>query len=218
MIRLLLHRITGRVVVLVTFEAFLIASAVVLSAIVRLRGGTWRLFLDDNGPVKVLVVAAVCQVCLYYADAYNLREMSDRRTLFVRIIQALASASFILAVTYYWFPSLILGRGVFILASVVLVTFVVGWRVAFEWIGSRVAPSERLLLVGTSEGALTLARELFERRHELGVEIVGFVDPDPARVGAPVINPGVVGTIEDIPSIVRARAVDRVVVSLADSR
>jgi sugar transferase (PEP-CTERM system associated) len=63
-----------------------------------------------------------------------------------------------------------------------------------------------------------LARELFGRRQELGVEIVGFVDPDPARVGAPVINPGVIGTIEDIPSIVRSRGVDRVVVSLADAR
>ena len=82
----------------------------------------------------------------------------------------------------------------------------------------QVGPRERLLLVGTSAAAVTLAQELFERRQELGVEIVGFIDPDPARVGAPVINPGVIGTIEDIPSIVRARRVDRVVVSLADAR
>jgi sugar transferase (PEP-CTERM system associated) len=34
----------------------------------------------------------------------------------------------------------------------------------------------------------------------------------------PVINPGVIGAIEDIPSIVRARNVDRVVVSLAEAR
>src|SRR5207244_8571209 len=33
-----------------------------------------------------------------------------------------------------------------------------------------------------------------------------------------MINPGVIGTIEDIPAIVRARAVDRVVVSLIDAR
>jgi sugar transferase (PEP-CTERM system associated) len=59
---------------------------------------------------------------------------------------------------------------------------------------------------------------MFARRHELGVEIVGFIDPDPSRIGAPVVNPGVIGTIEDIPSIVRARGVDRVVVSLADAR
>ncbi len=93
-----------------------------------------------------------------------------------------------------------------------------GWRITFEWVSGRIGPRERLLLVGTTAPAVALAREMFERRHELGVEIVGFVDPDPALVGAPVINPGVIGTIEDIPSIVRARNVDRVVVSLADAR
>ena len=50
------------------------------------------------------------------------------------------------------------------------------------------------------------------------MEIVGFIDPDPAKVGTPLLNPGVIGTIDDIPSIVRTRAVDRVVVSLADAR
>ena len=84
---------------------------------------------------------------------------------------------------------------------------------------SRLAPRERLLLVGTSPAAIVLARELFERRQELGVDIVGFVDPDPARVGAPVINPGVVGTIDDIPGADRrGMRVDRVVVSLSDER
>jgi sugar transferase (PEP-CTERM system associated) len=50
------------------------------------------------------------------------------------------------------------------------------------------------------------------------VEIVGFIDPDPARVGAAVINPGVIGTIDDIPRLVSTLHVDRVVVSLADAR
>ena len=92
-----------------------------------------------------------------------------------------------------------------------------GWRVAFEWTNRHVAPRERLLLVGTSKGAVDLARELYERV-DLGAQIVGFIDPDPTRVGAPVLNPGVVGTIEDIPTLVRAMSVDRVVVSLADAR
>ena len=33
-------------------------------------------------------------------------------------VQALGSASFILAAIYYWFPALIIGRGVFIIAAV----------------------------------------------------------------------------------------------------
>jgi FlaA1/EpsC-like NDP-sugar epimerase len=72
--------------------------------------------------------------------------------------------------------------------------------------------------VGTSPAAVDLARELFERRHQLGVEIVGFIDPNRENVGKPLLNPGIVGTIEDIPSVVRSKDVDRVVVSLADAR
>jgi sugar transferase (PEP-CTERM system associated) len=112
----------------------------------------------------------------------------------------------------------VVGRGVFMVSATLVILFVSGWRMVFEWVSRRVAPRERLLLVGTGPAAVSLARELFQRRTELGVEIVGFVDPDPTRVGAPVINPGVIGTVEDIPSIVRARGVARVVVSLADAR
>jgi exopolysaccharide biosynthesis polyprenyl glycosylphosphotransferase len=119
---------------------------------------------------------------------------------------------------YFVAPDLIVGRGVFVISAVFIVSFVVGWRMAFAWLTRRVSPRERLLLVGTSAAAVDLARELFERRQELGVEIVGFVDPDPARLGAPLINPGVIGTIDDIPSLVNDLNVDRVVVSLSDAR
>jgi sugar transferase (PEP-CTERM system associated) len=160
----------------------------------------------------------VSQVCLYYAELYDLRIVSDRRELFVRIVQALGAAAFILAAIYFWFPRMIIGRGVFFVAAFLVLALVVGWRVVFEWLTRRVTPHERLLLVGTSPAAVALAREIHERRQELGVEIVGFVDSDPAMIGEPIINPGVIGTVEDIPSIVRARGVDRVVVSLADAR
>ena len=130
----------------------------------------------------------------------------------------MGSASVVLAILYYVFPSLLLGRGVFMIGSLFILALVAGWRIAFEWLSLYVAPSERLLIVGTSPAAVALARELFDRRGELGVNLVGFVDPDPSRVGMSLINPGVVGTVDDIPDIVRDRTVDRVVVSLADAR
>ncbi len=218
MIRLLTHRLTGRAAALVLFETLLIVSAVAVSAYVRL--GEWALpiMLNEHGLAKTLLIAGVCQLCLYYAELYDFRIVSDRREMFVRIVQALASASFMLAALYFWFPALIMGRGVFMISAALILTLVIGWRLSFEWVSRRVAPRERLLLVGTSASAIALARELYARRQELGVELVGFVDPDPELLGAPVINPGVVGTIEDIPSVVRARGVDRVVVSLIDAR
>jgi sugar transferase (PEP-CTERM system associated) len=210
--------LTRRTLALVVFETVLILAAVSLGAWIRLDDGAWDLLFNESGLLKGLLIAFVCQMCLYYADLYELRVSSDRRELFMGIVQALGATSFLLAAIYFFFPSLIVGRGVFVASSILVLLFVAGWRVTFEWLTRQVAPRERLLLVGTGPAAVGLARELFGRRQELGVEIVGFVDPDPSRVGAPVINPGVIGTIEDIPSIVRARGVDRVVVSLADAR
>ena len=216
--RVLNHRITGRSLVLISSETALIVSAIAIGAYVRLGEFAWDIALYENGIAKALLIAAVTQTCLYYTDLYDLRRLGDRRELFTRLLQALAPASFILAALYFWFPALVIGRGVFLIAAILVVVFVIGWRIAFEWTSGHIAPRERLLLVGTNSAAIALAREMYELRHELGVEIVGFVDMDPGRIGAPVINPGVIGAIEDIPSIVRARNVDRVVVSLAEAR
>jgi sugar transferase (PEP-CTERM system associated) len=207
-----------RAVTLIACETALIVGAVIVAAYLRLGSDAWEVLTVEGGAARALLVAAVVQACLYYADLYDLRLLSDRRELFIRILHALASASLLLALAYYWFPGLVIGRGVFMIAAILVITLVIGWRASFEWLGRRVGPRERLLLVGTAGAAVDLAREMYARRHEFGVEIVGFIDPDPARVGAPVINPGVIGTVEDIPSIVRARRVDRVVVSLADAR
>src|SRR6478736_2061510 len=218
MMRVLMQRLSARSLTLIVLETALIIAAVAIAAYVRLGEFAWEIARNENGIGKALLIALVTQTCLYYADMYDLRLLSDRRELFTRLLQALAPASFILAAIYFWFPALIIGRGVFLIAALLVIAFVIGWRIAFEWTSGRLAPHERLLLVGTNPAAVTLAREMFELRHELGVEIVGFVDMDPLRVGMPVINPGVIGAIEDIPSIVRARNVDRVVVSLADAR
>jgi sugar transferase (PEP-CTERM system associated) len=215
---ILTRNIHGRRFVLIVFEGFLILFAIGVAAYIRLGEWMWDVLATDHGLAKALVVAFVCQACLYYADLYNLRNVADRRDFVVRMLQALGAASFVLAVLYFWFPAMMIGRGVFFLAAVIVVGLVLGWRIAFDWLTRRIGPRQRLLLVGTGAAAVKLARELFERRHELGIEIVGFVDPDPAKIGQPVLNPGIIGSVDDIPAIVRDRSVDRVVVSLADAR
>jgi len=212
------HHLTARSVALVVVEMLLVVAAVTTASFVRLGDWAWTVLRDENGIPKLLIMAAVMQVCLYYADLYSPRSSADRRELFLRLAQALGAASFVLAALYYWFPDLIIGRGVFAIAVLLACLFVVGWRALFEWTSGRVGPRERLLLVGTNAAAVALAQELYEYRQQLGVEIVGFIDPDPAKVGTSVINPGVVGTVEDIPRIVRSKKVDRVVVSLGDAR
>jgi sugar transferase (PEP-CTERM system associated) len=218
-LRFLTAALTRRAAILVLFETALILAAIVISVWIGVGSAqAWVLFRLEDGLIKALLIAGVCQMCLYFADLYDLSVPGDRRDLFIRIVQAIGATSLVLAGVYFIVPALIVGRGVFILASLITISLIGVWRLAFDWLMRQASPRARLLLVGTTPAAVGLARELFDRRAELGVDIVGFVDPDPAKVGMPVINPGVIGTIEDIPSIVRARVVDRVVVSLAESR
>ena len=202
---------------LVVLEAIAILATVALAAWLRLGDEAPSLFRDRWFFAQACLVAVVCQMCLYLVDLYDFRVTADRRELFVRAPQALGATSLILAVIYFWLPELVIGRGVFLLVAVGVVLLVFGWRFAFEWFGARMVPRERLLIVGTAPGAVELARELHNRR-EFGTHVVGFIDSDPSRVGMPVLNPGVVGTIDDIPSVVRDHGVDRVVVSLTDAR
>src|SRR5262245_882476 len=121
--RLLNHRMTGRSLVLISSETALIVSAITIAAYLRLGEFAWDIALHENGIAKALLIAAVTQTCLYYADLYDLRMLGDRRELFTRLLQALAPASFILAALYFWFPALVIGRGVFLIAAVLVVMF-----------------------------------------------------------------------------------------------
>ncbi len=215
MSKLLMQRVTWRVTALIGFESVLIMSAVLVGTYLRLGA---RPFVQGASTValKGLLIAGVCQLCLYYGDLYNSRIGGDRRELYVRTLRSLGATSLVLAALYFWLPALIIGRGVFMITATLVILSVVTWRVSFEWFAKQVGPRERLLLVGTSPAALSLAREL-EQRQNLGVEVVGFVDIDPGHHDRRV-NARVVGNIEDIPAIVAHRSVDRVVVNLSDAR
>src|SRR5690606_8630730 len=210
-----LQRLTWRSGLLISFETVLLLGTILGAARIRLGPGA---LAGDEFPAlfwKAVLIAGVCQVCLYYAELYDLRVVADRRELFIRILQALGAASLVLAVLYYWFPALVIGRGVFMIAAAVVVTVVASWRFAFEWLVGRVGPTERLLIVGTGAAALSLAAEIEDRHQELGVEIVGFVDVEVPADGA---TARLLGTIDDIPALVERHDVHSVVVSLADAR
>ncbi len=201
-----------RLSALIFTETWLIAGAVAVAA-----------YASPVAPTSVmevipgaLAVACVCQLCLYYGDLYDTPQAGSHSELLIRILHALGATLLILALLYVWFPSLTLGSGVMAPAAGLAGAAVIAARITFVWVTRQVGPRERLLLVGRSAAALALARELHERQ-ELGVQIVGYVDVD-ASASQGIDALSFLGTIEDIPPIVRARAIDRVVVSLADAR
>jgi sugar transferase (PEP-CTERM system associated) len=210
--------LTGRYVGLIAFEGLSIALAVVVVTWLLLGPHAGPLFLAENGLLKAAVIAIVCQACLYYCDLYDLRNLTNRRGLVTTLIQALGSTSLVLAFTYLLFPSLAFDPVVIIASTGVVIGIIVASRATVEWLAQRMSPRERILIIGASDSAVELAHELERRRAALGVEIVGFVDSEP---GHGHLRPDSIQLFEsgaDIAGLVRSRHVDRVVVSLEDSR
>ena len=67
--------LSRRVFVLIACETGLIIAAVWLAAYVRFGGLDWTVMAEQNGMPKAFLIAAVCQLCLYYSDLYDFRKI-----------------------------------------------------------------------------------------------------------------------------------------------
>jgi exopolysaccharide biosynthesis polyprenyl glycosylphosphotransferase len=104
------------------------------------------------------------------------------------------------------------GLVVFALSAVALVT---AGRVATRAIAQRCdGYGQSAVIVGAGEVGQLVARKLL-RHPEYGVKLVGFVDTPPKQWRADVANVPVLGAIDDLASIVRKLAVDRVIVAFS---
>jgi sugar transferase (PEP-CTERM system associated) len=205
------RHISPRGLTVFVFELVLIAGSVLYA--MHLHGG-----VDTPGAIgKVLFITGLCQLSFYYHDLYDLTVVNSRRELLVRLLQASGVASLLLAALYVVFPALIIGHGVLASSVLFFVVAVVVWRLLFLQVGRARGLQEHVLIVGTSAGARTVAREVLDQ-HDYAYRIVGFIDDDPAMLGRSIVNPKVIGTTADIVRLVREQRVNRIIVGLADRR
>ena len=75
----------------------------------------------------------------------------------------------------------------------------------------------RLLILGTGELAVDVCQAILTKNRWL-VDIVGFLDGQAERVGERLVNPGIIGTYDQLAQVVEQHHVDTVVVCLEDRR
>ncbi|HMX26263.1 MAG TPA: hypothetical protein PKC13_11715, partial [Blastocatellia bacterium] len=190
-------------------------------AAIRLRFGEQAeaVFNEQHVWLRLLLLAGVTTASFYLLDLYRLNAggSAPRRTRhplsIVRPVgQAIGLASFALALIFYLAPQMKLGRGVFLVSLVLMTGVMSGWRLAAAWLLGRRALAERVLILGTGDDAVGIAREALQRR-ESGYEVVGFIGNDPRLVGRSLINPSVLGVTDDIRQVTHRHRVNRVVVA-----
>ncbi len=207
-----------RTLLLIVAEALLIFGAVVTAAHIRLgRDEAYRELVFESGFYKAALAALFCLSAFYLYDLYDFIVMHDRRELVLRLIQALGLAWIVLALLFYALPQAMLGRGITLIALPLALTLMVGWRVSIHWLLGHPSVGERLLIVGSGDAAVEIAREVLERR-DAGFRVAGFIDNKPELVGQSIINPRVLGLMDDMEQIVKREGIDRIIVALGERR
>ncbi|HYP54530.1 MAG TPA: TIGR03013 family XrtA/PEP-CTERM system glycosyltransferase [Pyrinomonadaceae bacterium] len=213
-----LSRFNARTALLLVAESALLFGSVVSAAHLRLGAGdAYNELVVDHGFYKAALAAAFCLGAFYLYDLYDFVVMHDRRELVLRLIQALGLAWVALAIVFYLVPQVMLGRGISLIALPLALALMVAWRVSIHWLLGHPSVGERILIVGSGESAIEIAREVLERR-DAGYRIVGFVDNKPELVGRSIINPRVIGTTGEMQTIVRREGINRIVVALGERR
>jgi sugar transferase (PEP-CTERM system associated) len=199
-------------------EAVVIFGAIVGAVYLRLgtEAASDELILRQ-GLLKAGLATLFCLTSFYLFDLYDFVVMHDRRELVLRLVQALGLAWIALALSFYAYPRLMLGRGISLIALPLALALMVSWRVSIHWFLGHPSFGERILIVGSGNLAVEVAREVLNRP-DAGYRIVGFVGTDSDLLGKSLINPRVIGITSELDEIVNREDIDRIVVAMGERR
>jgi sugar transferase (PEP-CTERM system associated) len=196
-----------------------VALLVIFVAAVALRFAGWTEGFFDYRLLlpKAFVHALVFQVCLYYSDLYDVGSMGRRVELLLRAGQATLFAVLTLSLVYFAVPPLNPGRPIVLLFLPLTFLHVVLGRSVYFWAWGRESFCETVLILGTGQSAVKIAREILDNRG-LGFRVAGFLSEHAVEVGRRLVNPSVIGTIDQLPELVWKHKVTLIVVAQEDRR
>jgi sugar transferase (PEP-CTERM system associated) len=177
LIRILNAYFPSRTVFLGISEACLVVLSFVCAAFARLGSADAAAMLGyDHGYLKIFVISAAIIICMFYFDLYDSAVLRIWREVPTRLIQVMGAVCVLLALLYYVYPPLELGRGIFAIGFMLVAVILSFWRRLYLTINGRLQFAERVLLLGDGPLAVPLLGEL-ESRQDLGLRVVSHVVP-----------------------------------------
>jgi len=201
------RHVSGRRFTVFALEMGLIAATIVAA------GALHGLTDAPNGAWRVLFVTAICALCFYYNDLYDLTVVHSKAELALRFLQASGEAAILLGLVTVLSPQLVPTGSTPLTALGLLLLTVPTWRAAYDGVSSDAALEERVLILGTGPAAKLVARQI-GLQHDFGYRLVGFVgDESIASADGPILGP-----TTDLAHLIAYHRVDRIVVALTDGR
>jgi sugar transferase (PEP-CTERM system associated) len=190
--------------ILFAMENVVICAAMIVA--IRLHGEA------ETWPWQILPAAALCQLCLYYNDVYDLTQVQSGHELLVRLVQAAGAASIVLGVLYLAVPSIAVQGLPFVQSLAILLVAIPVGRALFNHVARTALLVDRVLIMGTGQAPREVAREL-QTRDDPAYHVVGYVDdtPEPrARLGSlPIL-----GGTGDLAALIEQHHIQRIIADL----
>src|SRR5437588_6503363 len=211
MIKVLNQYFAGRLFVLLITENVLILLGIWAGVSYQMNGRGMSVLAYPVLFGKAFLVTVICQFCLYYADIYDLRTMSSRMEVLLRVMQALGAAALILAALFYLFPETWLGAGIVETSLLGIVLVILLWRIFIEWLNRAYGAGERILLIGSGASVYALTREL-RNRPDLPISVIGSVSESEGGSGFAGIP--TLGTLDELARIISETKPTRLIFAL----
>ena len=222
MFRIFSQYVSRKTLLFLIADAALITAAIVAGFKLRYFNNpeSFRFYtaLPDFG-YRVLAIIICFQLCSYYNELYSPHTRSSVSDQFFRLSQALGAGCLLLAVLYFMFPALQVGRSSFAVAVVLMLALITGFRWVVDVAWHTALPRDNVLVLGAEKLATDIAREI-DLRQDLNMQVVGFAAPEapPAAAKERVFGRQILGTFEDLEEIVNVYRIRKVVVALEEQR
>ncbi len=172
------------------------------------------------------IVVVVWPIVFYFHGLYQMKRGRSRVDEALTILVAILLASLLLSGLHAWYrPAQAPGsleyftysRAFLALFALLDLVVVVAARVTLRaWLRQlrlRGYNVQRILIVGAGSLGLEIAEKI-AAHHDLGFELLGFLDDDPAKRERQFFEAPVLGTLDDIEAVLAGHTVDQVYVAL----
>jgi sugar transferase (PEP-CTERM system associated) len=175
LIRFFRHYVPLNLLLLVLFEAFILGGAVYAGVSARFLDG--HAIPSDLHPLlpKALTFTLVMLGLMTACGLYDLEWRGGVRALLQRLGLSFGLGLVTMSVLFYFFPTLLVGRGAFLLSfGLALLGILLSRALFIRWARAG-ALKTRALVVGTGSRAAHIEALLAKRSHASNVQVVGYL-------------------------------------------
>jgi len=177
MIRLFRQYVSPMKMIFIVGEGILIFLAVAFASFFLLGEGIDMASMLEIIWPKVLLVSIITQLSLYFNDLYESKSSNNAIDLASRLIQSIGMTSIILAIIYFLWPDMIIGRWIFFASLTLLLLFLVSWRLLYSLLIRKKMLAEKAIILGSGGLAADILYAI-DDREDLSYDISSVIARD----------------------------------------